>query len=77
MCVKALQEVILEENGIRFAVRTECQGVCGKVFKAVGVAVPPNTWTRAIASRPYPVVIKGDYRKGELRELENFDIMNL
>jgi len=40
--LKALQEVILEENGTRLAIRTECQGVCGKVFQAVGVAVPPT-----------------------------------
>lgn len=40
--LKALQEVILEENGTTMAIRTECQGVCGKVFKAVGVAVPPT-----------------------------------
>jgi len=40
--LKALQEVTLEENGSTLVVRTECQGVCGKVFKAVGVAVPPT-----------------------------------
>jgi transposase len=40
--LKALQEVTLEENGATLAIRTECQGVCGKVFKAVGVAVPPT-----------------------------------
>lgn len=40
--LKALQEVILEENGSTLAVRTECQGICGKVFKATGVAVPPT-----------------------------------
>jgi transposase len=39
--LKALQEVILEENGTTLAIRTECQGTCGKVFKAVGVALPP------------------------------------
>lgn len=40
--LKALQEVTLQENDIRFAIRTECQGSCGNVFKAVGVAVPPT-----------------------------------
>jgi transposase len=40
--LKALQEVILEENGSTLAIRTECRGVCGNVFKAVGVAVPPT-----------------------------------
>src|SRR5664279_1886095 len=43
--LKALQEVILEENGTTLAIRTECLGVCGKVFKAVGVAVPPTIRT--------------------------------
>jgi len=40
--LKALQEVILEENGSKLAIRTECQNTCGKVFKAIGVAVPPT-----------------------------------
>ncbi len=40
--LKALQEIILEEGDKRFAVRTECRGTCGKVFQAVGVAVPPT-----------------------------------
>ena len=40
--LKALQEVTLEENDTSFAIRTECQGTCGNVFKAVGVAVPPT-----------------------------------
>jgi transposase len=40
--LKALQEVLLEENGSTLAVRTECQGSCGKVFTATGVAVPPT-----------------------------------
>jgi transposase len=40
--LKALQEVTLKENDSTFAIRTECQGVCGKVFKAVGVSVPPT-----------------------------------
>ena len=38
--LRALQEVTLEENGTKLAIRTECKGVCGNVFKAVGVAVP-------------------------------------
>jgi len=38
----ALQVVTMEEKGERFAIRTECQGVCGKVFQAVGVAIPPT-----------------------------------
>jgi transposase len=40
--LKALQEVVIEENGIKLAVRTECQGTCGKVLQATGVAMPPT-----------------------------------
>jgi len=38
--LKALQEVTLEDNGKKLAIRSECHGVCGKVFQAVGVALP-------------------------------------
>ncbi|SEM25035.1 hypothetical protein SAMN04489760_12937, partial [Syntrophus gentianae] len=38
--LKALQEVTLEDSGKKLAIRSECQGVCGKVFQAVGVALP-------------------------------------
>ena len=40
--LKALQQIIVEDAGRTLSVRTECQGVCGKVFQAVGVAVPPT-----------------------------------
>jgi len=40
--LEALQETVIEENGRRLAVRTECQGSCSKVFQAVKVAVPPT-----------------------------------
>ena len=40
--LKALQEVVINDNGKSLAVRTECIGSCGKVFQAVGVAVPPT-----------------------------------
>jgi hypothetical protein len=36
----ALQEITIEDKGRKLAVRTECKGTCGKVFQAVGVAVP-------------------------------------
>ena len=39
--LKALQEVEIQDNGKSLALRTECLGTCGKVFKAVGVAIPP------------------------------------
>ena len=38
--LKALQETVVEENGRRLAIRSQCLGTCGKVFKAAGVAVP-------------------------------------
>lgn len=38
--LKALQETAIHENGRSLAIRSECQGVCGKVFQAVGIAVP-------------------------------------
>lgn len=40
--LKALQELIIEDNGKSLALRTECLGTCGKVFQAVGVAIPPT-----------------------------------
>jgi transposase len=40
--LKALQEVEIEDSGKSLALRTQCLGTCGKVFKAVGVAVPPT-----------------------------------
>jgi len=40
--LKALQNVTIEEHGKRLSVRTQCQGTCGKVFQAVGVAPPPT-----------------------------------
>jgi transposase len=40
--LEALQEVTIEEQKKRLAVRTECIGTCGKIFQAVGVAIPPT-----------------------------------
>ena len=40
--LKSLQEVVIEYNGKSLALRTECIGTCGKVFQAVGVAIPPT-----------------------------------
>jgi len=40
--LKALQETIIEDGGKRLAVRSQCLGTCGKIFQAVGVAVPPT-----------------------------------
>jgi len=40
--LKTLQEVEIEDNGKALALRTECLRTCGKVFKAVGVAIPPT-----------------------------------
>lgn len=40
--LKSLQEIVIEEQGRSLVVRTECKGVCGKVFQSVGVAIPPT-----------------------------------
>jgi hypothetical protein len=37
-----LQAVEVEQDGKRFLLRTEAQGSCGRVFQAVGVALPPT-----------------------------------
>jgi transposase len=38
--LKALQEVQIQDSGKSLALRTECLGTCGKIFQAVGVAIP-------------------------------------
>jgi transposase len=40
--LNALQQVAIEEGGKSFAIRSECKGHCGKIFKAVKVAFPPT-----------------------------------
>jgi transposase len=40
--LKALQEITIVDNGKTLAVRSECVGSCGKIFHAVGVAIPPT-----------------------------------
>jgi transposase len=40
--LKALQEIVIEDHGKILAVRSECQGTCGKIFQSVGVAIPPT-----------------------------------
>jgi hypothetical protein len=37
-----LQEIELEQDSKRFLLRTPTTGVAGKLFQAVGVALPPN-----------------------------------
>lgn len=38
--LKALAQMTIEENGKKISVRSQAQGCCGKVFAAVGVALP-------------------------------------
>jgi transposase len=38
--LKALQEITIEDRGKTLAIRSECPGTCGKIFQAVGVAIP-------------------------------------
>jgi transposase len=40
--LQAMQETLIEENGNQLAIRSKTEGVCGKVFQAVGVAIPPT-----------------------------------
>lgn len=40
--LRALKQVEIEEDGQRFAIRSECKGVCGKIFQSVRVALPPS-----------------------------------
>ena len=40
--LKALKQVEIKEGDKRFAIRSECKGVCGKVFQSVRVALPPT-----------------------------------
>lgn len=40
--LKSLQEVGITDKGKSLLLRTKCDGVCGKVFQAVGVAIPPT-----------------------------------
>lgn len=42
MDLKALQETTIEENSRKFILRSECQGQCAKIFRSVGVAIPPT-----------------------------------
>jgi len=38
----ALYEVEVNSGGRTYLLRSKLQGTCGKVFKAVGVAIPPS-----------------------------------
>jgi len=40
--LKALQEIIIEDNEKTLAIRSECQGTCRKVFQSVGIAILPT-----------------------------------
>jgi len=40
--LEALVEIELEDAGEIFNLRTNLQGICGKVFQAAGVAIPPS-----------------------------------
>jgi len=40
--LKALQEITIEDRGKTLVIRSECHGTCGRVFQAIGVAIPPT-----------------------------------
>jgi hypothetical protein len=46
-----LQRVEVEQDGKRFLLRSEVQGTCGKVFQAVGVALPPTVQQAPVTPR--------------------------
>jgi hypothetical protein len=48
-----LQQIQLEQDGKRFLLRTPTTGVAGKLFQAVGVALPPNIQEMPLP-RPQP-----------------------
>lgn len=47
-----LQEIEIDQDGKRFCLRTPVTGVAGKLFQAVGVALPPNI--RHLGPPPHP-----------------------
>src|SRR5438105_4929362 len=47
-----LQEIELEQDGKRFLLRTPTTGVAGKLFQAVGVALPPNLQELPLTTPP-------------------------
>jgi len=38
--LKTLQEITIDDRGKTLIIRSECLGTCGKIFQAVGVAIP-------------------------------------
>ena len=57
-----LQEIELEQDGKRFLLRTPTTGVAGKLFQAVGVALPPNLQELPL-STPQPAAAPGTWSK--------------
>ena len=47
-----LQEIEAEQDGKRFILRTPVTGVAGKVFQAMGIALPPNMREATVAQAP-------------------------
>jgi hypothetical protein len=47
-----LQEIELKQDGKRFLLRTPTTGVAGKLFQAVGVALPPNVQELPLPASP-------------------------
>ena len=43
--IKALQEMTINDAGKTITVRSRAEGCCGKIFQAVGVALPPAITT--------------------------------
>jgi len=48
--LELLEEIEVEQKGRRFLLRTEARGVAGRVFQAVGVALPPTVRTAEMSA---------------------------
>jgi len=49
--LKALQEITIEKNDKKLAVRRQCLGTCGEMFQALGVAPSPPSGNCKISWR--------------------------
>jgi len=58
-----LQEIELEQDGERFLLRTPTIGVAGKLFQAVGVALPPNVQELPLPASQSPAQPRRPHRR--------------
>ncbi len=53
--IDRMQEIEVEQDGKRLMLRTPASGCAGKVFQAVGVALPPNVRELTPSPQPKPI----------------------